>query len=128
MLTNLLPIPLVTAFNQEKALVGAFSVIVQLHRLIFYSTSYRCCCPQCLCLCPPICRISAATTTSRHQLPALDHTESLSRSQNLYSSPIFMARKYSAIWKSFNKSMPPTNTQKHLKSTIYCLSSAPSSL
>ena len=27
------------AFNQEKALVGAFSVIVQLHRLIVYSTS-----------------------------------------------------------------------------------------
>ena len=26
------------AFNQEKALVGAFSVIVQLHRLIVYST------------------------------------------------------------------------------------------
>ena len=30
---------LVGAFNQEKALVGAFSVIVQLHRLIVYSTS-----------------------------------------------------------------------------------------
>ena len=29
----------VAAFNQEKALVGAFSVIVQLHRLIVYSTS-----------------------------------------------------------------------------------------
>ena len=29
---------LVEAFNQEKALVGAFSVIVQLHRLIVYST------------------------------------------------------------------------------------------
>ena len=29
---------LVGAFNQEKALVGAFSVIVQLHRLIVYST------------------------------------------------------------------------------------------
>ena len=28
----------VGAFNQEKALVGAFSVIVQLHRLIVYST------------------------------------------------------------------------------------------
>ena len=28
----------VAAFNQEKALVGAFSVIVQLHRLIVYST------------------------------------------------------------------------------------------
>ena len=27
------------AFNQEKALVGAFSVIVQLHRLIVYSTT-----------------------------------------------------------------------------------------
>ena len=26
--------PVVGAFNQEKALVGAFSVIVQLHRLI----------------------------------------------------------------------------------------------
>ena len=26
-------------FNQEKALVGAFSVIVQLHRLIVYSTN-----------------------------------------------------------------------------------------
>ena len=26
------------AFNQEKALVGAFSVIVQLRRLIVYST------------------------------------------------------------------------------------------
>ena len=26
----------VAAFNQEKALVGAFSVIVQLHRLIVY--------------------------------------------------------------------------------------------
>ena len=30
---------LVGAFNQEKALVGAFSVIVQLHRSIVYSTS-----------------------------------------------------------------------------------------
>ena len=29
----------VAAFNQEKALVGAFSVIVQLHRLIVYSTN-----------------------------------------------------------------------------------------
>ena len=29
---------LVGAFNQEKALVGAFSVIVQLHRLIVCST------------------------------------------------------------------------------------------
>ena len=29
----------VATFNQEKALVGAFSVIVQLHRLIVYSTS-----------------------------------------------------------------------------------------
>ena len=29
----------VGAFNQEKALVGAFSVIVQLRRLIVYSTS-----------------------------------------------------------------------------------------
>ena len=26
-------------FNQEKALIGAFSVIVQLHRLIVYSTN-----------------------------------------------------------------------------------------
>ena len=30
----------VAAFNQEKALVGAFSVIIQLHRLIVYSTRY----------------------------------------------------------------------------------------
>ena len=30
---------LVGAFNQEKALLGAFSVIVQLHRLIVCSTS-----------------------------------------------------------------------------------------
>ena len=30
---------LVGAFNQERALVGAFSVIVQVHRLIIYSTS-----------------------------------------------------------------------------------------
>ena len=30
---------LVGAFNQEKALVGAFSMIVQLHRLIVYSTN-----------------------------------------------------------------------------------------
>ena len=29
----------VGAFNQEKALVGAFSVIVQLRRLIVYSTT-----------------------------------------------------------------------------------------
>ena len=29
----------VAAFNQEKALVGAFSVIVQLHRLIVYGTN-----------------------------------------------------------------------------------------
>ena len=28
---------LVGTFNQEKALVGAFSVIVQLHRLIVYA-------------------------------------------------------------------------------------------
>ena len=27
----------IAAFNQEKALVGAFSVIVQLHRLIVYT-------------------------------------------------------------------------------------------
>ena len=31
---------LVGAFNQEKALVGAFSVIVPLHRLIGYSTKH----------------------------------------------------------------------------------------
>ena len=31
-------IVVVAAFNQEKALVGAFSVIVQLHRLMVYST------------------------------------------------------------------------------------------
>ena len=32
----------VSAFNQEKALlVGAFSVIVRLHRLIVYSTSHN---------------------------------------------------------------------------------------
>ena len=31
----------VAAFNQEKALVGDFSVIVQLHQLIVYSTSYH---------------------------------------------------------------------------------------
>ena len=30
----------VAAFNQEKALVEAFSVIVQLHRFIVYSTRY----------------------------------------------------------------------------------------
>ena len=29
----------VAAFNQEKALEGAFSEIIQLHRLIVYSTS-----------------------------------------------------------------------------------------
>ena len=29
----------VAAFNQEKVLVGAFSVIVQLYRLIVYSTN-----------------------------------------------------------------------------------------
>ena len=34
---------LVEAFNQEKALVGAFSVIVQLHRLIVYSTINTAC-------------------------------------------------------------------------------------
>ena len=33
---------LVGTFNQEKALVGAFSVIVQLHRLIVYSTRFNC--------------------------------------------------------------------------------------
>ena len=32
---------LVGAFNQEKALVEAFSMIVQLHRLIVYSTSSK---------------------------------------------------------------------------------------
>ena len=31
---------LVGAFNQEKALVGAFSVIVQLHRLIDFLNTY----------------------------------------------------------------------------------------
>ena len=31
---------LVGAFNQEKALVGAFSVIVQLHRLTFAALLY----------------------------------------------------------------------------------------
>ena len=30
---------LIGTFNQEKALIGAFSVIVQLHRLIVYSTN-----------------------------------------------------------------------------------------
>ena len=29
----------VATFNQEKSLIGAFSVIVQRHRLIVYSTS-----------------------------------------------------------------------------------------
>ena len=33
---------LVGAFNQEKVLVAAFSVIVQLHRLIVYSTTTLC--------------------------------------------------------------------------------------
>ena len=33
---------LVAAFNQEKALVGAFSVILQLRRLIVNSTSGDC--------------------------------------------------------------------------------------
>ena len=32
----------VAAFNQEKALVGAFSVIVQLHRLVVCSTTHDC--------------------------------------------------------------------------------------
>ena len=32
---------LVSTFNQEKAQIGAFSVIVQLHRLIVYSTPGR---------------------------------------------------------------------------------------
>ena len=31
----------VAGFNQEKALVVAFSVIVQLRRLIVYSTSFK---------------------------------------------------------------------------------------
>ena len=31
---------LVGTFNQEKALVGAFPVIVQLHRLFGYSTTF----------------------------------------------------------------------------------------
>ena len=31
----------VAAFNQEKALVGVFSVIVQLYRLIGYSTTFH---------------------------------------------------------------------------------------
>ena len=31
----------VAAFNQEKALVGAFSMIVQLHRLIVYTALGR---------------------------------------------------------------------------------------
>ena len=43
----------VAAFNQEKALVGAFSVIVKLHRLIVYSTSFH---------------------VTRHQVVALDVT------------------------------------------------------
>ena len=33
---------LIGAFNQGKGLVGAFSVIVQLHRLIVYSTAHHC--------------------------------------------------------------------------------------
>ena len=33
----------VAAFNQEKALVGAFSVIVQLHRLIDLRHYCKCC-------------------------------------------------------------------------------------
>ena len=35
---------LVGTFNQEKTLVGAFSVIVQLHRLIVYSTGINIMC------------------------------------------------------------------------------------
>ena len=31
----------VAAFNQEKALVGAFSVIVQLHQLIVYTATLQ---------------------------------------------------------------------------------------
>ena len=31
----------VATFNQEKALEGAFSVILQLHQLIVYSTNYN---------------------------------------------------------------------------------------
>ena len=123
---------LVGAFNQEKVLVGAFSVIVKTGcgtdgSICGTSRSgehcYRCCCPQCLCLCPPISPISAATTRPDTNYQPWITQQSLSRSQNLYSSPIFMARKYSAIWKSFNKSMPPTNTQKTFK--IYNILSQP---
>ena len=41
------------AFNQENALAGAFSVIVQLHRLIVYSTN-------CVSLCLPSATAAAA--------------------------------------------------------------------
>ena len=37
-----------SAFNQEKALVGAFSVIVQLQRLIVCSTNLNNAIPGCL--------------------------------------------------------------------------------
>ena len=44
----------VAAFNQEKALVGAFSVIVQLHRLIVYSTNWKTRTGQTLSECHPL--------------------------------------------------------------------------
>ena len=52
----------VAAFNQEKALlVGAFSVIVQLHRLIVYSTNtnHAASCPVQTICCPLPSRIIA---------------------------------------------------------------------
>ena len=51
---------LVCVFNQEKVLVGAFSVIVQLHRLIdLRHVSRRC--VSCLCLCPLSCPSFSST-------------------------------------------------------------------
>ena len=49
----------VAALNQEKALVGAFSVIVQLHRLIVYTA-----------LVVAACVPAARTSTNGHGLPA----------------------------------------------------------
>ena len=60
----------VAAFNQEKALVGAFSVIVQLHRLIVCSTNQDRCCsaaPVSLCKTAAMVRCKVQCSTVFHE-------------------------------------------------------------
>ena len=72
----------VAAYNQEKALVGAFSVIVQLHRLIIYSTTndpHQMAARANVVVCSPIAQVS----NTNHRSPGLGAAAAMADSVHL---------------------------------------------